>query len=260
MTTREELLKQLKDTGAPRDRPVIVHTSLRAVGETEGRGEGFLQTLIDYFTAEGGLLLIPTHTWKNKGLDCITLDMQSSATCIGTLPDLAAARPDAHRSENPTHSVAVFGDPDAAEEYILPERTTETTAGIDSCYGRLYTRKGMVLLVGVGQERNTYLHCVEELLGVDRLSHERVPMTVRRRDGSIVERGVYSYSAGVSRYFPKLEPVFRKAGCITDGRLGLAPVQLCDAAGQYDAMKRLYEKAAGRDLLADGEPVDPSLY
>ena len=65
MFDRKTIFEQLQAMGAPRDSIVLIHSSLRAVGEVEGRGEGLLDILIEYFTAEGGLLCIPTHTWGN---------------------------------------------------------------------------------------------------------------------------------------------------------------------------------------------------
>ena len=57
-------------------------------------GEGLLDALIEYFTSEGGLFCIPTHTWSSLGRTDVeyTLDMQSNETCVGTLPNIAAAR------------------------------------------------------------------------------------------------------------------------------------------------------------------------
>mgnify|MGYP005801306921 FL=1 len=65
MYTKSQLFSQLKELGAPQDSIVLMHTSLRAVGDVEGRGEGLLDALIEYFTADGGLFCVPTHTWKN---------------------------------------------------------------------------------------------------------------------------------------------------------------------------------------------------
>ena len=59
MFTKEELIAQLRAMNAPRDSVVLAHSSLKAIGETEDRGQGVLDALIEYFTAEGGLLCIP---------------------------------------------------------------------------------------------------------------------------------------------------------------------------------------------------------
>ena len=67
MFTKQNIFEQLERMNAPRDSVVLVHTSLRLIGEVEGGGEGLLDILIEYFTAGGGLFIVPTHTWANLG-------------------------------------------------------------------------------------------------------------------------------------------------------------------------------------------------
>ena len=264
MYTKKEIMAQLSLMGAPRDSVVLVHSSLRAVGETEGRGEGLLEALIEYFTADGGLLCIPTHTWANVGkTDVPTLDMTSSKTCIGTLPDIAAAHPMAKRSLHPTHSMAVFGL--GAEEFIADEVKAQTPAPPFGCYGKICSRGGKILLVGVGHNRNTYLHSVEEMLGVtNRLSAELQPMTVLHKDGTLEAHPSRSHHAegigDVSMRYPKYEPAFRHYGHITDGFVGHAPAQLCDARGMKEVLELIYNRSGGKELMQDFQPLDTGLY
>ena len=106
MFKKSDIFNQLKNLRAPQDRIVLVHSSLRAIGDVEGRGEGLLDTLIEYFTADGGLLCIPTHTWANISDESkITLDLSVPKTCIGTLPDIAASASQV-RTLHPTHSMS----------------------------------------------------------------------------------------------------------------------------------------------------------
>lgn len=259
MHTKESLLCQLAALDAPRDVPVLVHTSLRAVGPVEGRADGFLDALIAYFTKdcspEGGLLCIPTHTWANLGKgDPVTLDMNSGETCIGTLPSVAALRPDAHRSLHPTHSMAVFGDPEKAEDFIVGEVMVDTSTGPGGCYGKLYDRGGFILLAGVGHNRNTYLHSVEERLGVpNRLSEKYARVDIRLKSGDVIERPIRHHSAAgigdVSARYPRYEPAFRFHGCIRDGALGDAPVQLCDCRRMALVMALIRARSGGRELM-----------
>ena len=62
MFTKHDIFAQLKDLGVPQNKPVTIHSSLKKIGEVEERGEGLLDALIEYVTAEGGLLCVPTHT------------------------------------------------------------------------------------------------------------------------------------------------------------------------------------------------------
>ena len=85
MFTKEDIKKQLS---VPKNTAVLMHTSLKAIGETEGRAEGLLEALIEYITEDDGLFLVPTHTWANlKYPDEITMDVNSCETCIGVSHD-----------------------------------------------------------------------------------------------------------------------------------------------------------------------------
>lgn len=64
----------------------------------------------------------------------------------------------------------------------------------------------------------------------------------------------------VSTHFPKLEPAFRAHGCITDGRLGNAAVQLCSARKMKEVMERIFRRANGEELLFDDQPLNEALY
>ncbi|MBO7405690.1 MAG: AAC(3) family N-acetyltransferase [Clostridia bacterium] len=270
MTSIARLKDQLQALGVPQKGHVVAHVSLRAVGETEGRGEGFLEALISYVTKDrspdGGLLCIPTHTWASLGdPDPVKLDMNSDQTCVGTLPTLALRRPDCHRSMHPTHSMAVFGDPEAAEEYIAGEVMTDTSTGPKGCWGKLYYRGGSVLLVGVGHERDTFLHAAEEILGVpNRLSVNYVRADIRLRSGDVIERPIRCHHTegfgGLSDRFPKLEPAFRAHGCIRDGVLGEAKTQLCDCRKMTETLALILERSGGRELFADETPIPEEYY
>ena len=249
--------------GVPKNKPVLCHTSLRAVGEIEGRGEGLLDALIDHVTSDGGILLIPTHTWANLGKNCVTLDMSSDETCIGTLPSIAARDPRAHRSIHPTHSMAAFGD--GAEEYISGECMVDYSTSPKGCYGRLRERGGYVLLIGVGHNKNTYLHSVEELMAVpNRMSAELVYANIKLKDGNIIDRPLHCHRAegipDVSANYPKYEPAFRHYGCITDGLIGNARSQLCDAERMCEVMMMIRERSGGAELLSDSTPLDEKLW
>ena len=151
---KEDFLRQLADMNIPRGGVVLVHSSLRLVGNIEGGGATFLDALIEYFTADGGLLCIPTHTWGFLRRD-ITLDMTRPETCLGALSNIAAADSRGIRSENPTHSMVVFGDQDRASAFVENELWVTSGTSPESCYGKIFREGGHILLVGVSHSRNT---------------------------------------------------------------------------------------------------------
>ncbi len=265
MYQKQDLLAQLAQLGVPRDRPVLVHSSLRAVGAVEGGGKSVLDALIAHITAEGGLCCLPTHTWHLIGQDVPTLDLAKNETCVGALTRLALDDGRGVRTCNPTHSMVVFGDRARVEAFVAGEEKQVTHTSPDGCYGKLWREDGFVLLVGVGHAANTYLHCVEEVLGVkDRIASAPIDVSVRDLAGRITHRLVYTFdeakNGDVSLRFPKFEPAFRAHGCIADGMLGDAPTQLCSARGMKRVLERIYAQNGGRELLGDDEPLDPTLY
>ena len=265
MYTKADLFANLAAMGAPRDRVVLMHSSLRLIGETEGGAGGLLDALIEYFTAEGGLFCVPTHTWNRLGTDKITLDLTENESNLGAFAKVAMEDGRGIRSENPTHSVVVFGDRAKAEAMIANEAYLDTPTAKESFYGRLYDADGYILLAGVGQNKNTYLHAVDEILNIpNRMGGKPYTVSVKRPSGEVIAHPMTLYHADftpdISQRFLKLELPFRYHGVLTDGKLGDAPAQLCSARGMFDVMKLIYERSGGCDPMATEVAIDPKSY
>ncbi len=260
LITKEQLITQLENFRHIKGKVVMVHTSLKAVGEIEGGGETLLAVLIEFFTQNGGLLCVPTHTWGNDDV----YDLRTSYSCIGVLPRIAAGHPDAVRTMHPTHSMAVFGDKVKAEQFVSGEADVDTPANPNGCYGKLFAEDGYILLIGVGQDKNTYLHCVEEMLDTpNRLTDYKVEKTIIHKDGTEEKRFLYWFNGiipDVSEYFPKFEKPFRYYGCIEDGYIGNAKVQMCSARKMYAVIEKIYKNNCFGELLDNHSPIDERLY
>ena len=262
--TKEDIIAQFAEMGLPQGSIVLMHSALRLVGKLEEGAKTLLDAAIEYFTAKGGLFCVPTHTWRNLTEE-ITLDMTSPSTCLGAFSDFAAADPRGFRSENPTHSMAVFGDRARALAFVEGEDKVTSGTAPESCYGKIYREGGIILLVGVSHARNTYLHCVEEIIGTEnRLSPEPRRVTVKRASGEILERAIRSHHTSftndVSLRFTKYEIAFRYHGAITDGFVGNAPAQACDARTMKDVMELIASRSGENDPLADERIIMPELY
>ena len=259
MITKKDILKQLETFDYARGSVVTVHTSLKAVGDIEGGGDTLLDALVEFFTADGGLLCVPTHTWNSN-----IYDMRKAESCIGVLPCIAAARKEAVKTPNPTHSMAVFGDEEAAQQFAKSEELTDTPTNPNGCYGKLFDMDGYVLLIGVGQDKNTYIHCVEEMLKTpDRLTDHKVERIIIHKDGTEEKRYLHWFDTklgDVSRNFVKFEEPFRYFECITYGMVGNAPTQMCSARKMKETIELIYTNNMGGELLANDLPIDEKLY
>ncbi len=257
--TKAQITKQLEKFRHIKGKIVTVHTSLKAVGEIEGGGETLLDALVEFFACDGGMLCIPTHTWNSN-----VYDRRKAESCIGVLPRLAAAHPKAVRTLHPTHSMAVFGDKELVESFVENEATADTPANPKGCYGKMLSQDGYVLLIGVGQEKNTFIHCVEEMLDVpDRLTAHMVEKTIIHKDGREENRRLHWFDnkiPDVSVNFPKFEAPFRFFGCIEDGFVGNAKVQICRAKKIKDVIELIYKNNNFGELLDNNLPIDEKLY
>lgn len=86
-------------------------------------------------------------------------------------------RKDGVRSLHPTHSVITFGS--RAKEFISGEERAASPAPVGGCWSKLYDEHAKILLMGVGHEKNTYLHAVDEMLKIpNRLSDNTFAITI----------------------------------------------------------------------------------
>ena len=262
--TKESIFRQLEAMGAPRDSVVIMHSSLRAIGPVEGGAEGLLEILLEYFTAKGGLFCVPSHTWHNLSKE-ITLDMGTDDTCLGAFAKVAIRSGLGVRTENPAHSMVVFGDRQRTLEFVREDPFIPTPSAPESSYGKLYSWGGHVLLVGVAHNRNTYLHSVGEILRLpNRINQQLRHTCIRRENGELVHRDIQlyltDYVRDISWRFPKYETPFRYHRCITDGFVGSAPAQLCDARKMKETVELIWKNSGGEDPLRDELPIPQKWY
>lgn len=254
MYTKQEIQMQLESFRFAVGKHVHIHSSLKAVGEIEGRGETLLSCLIEFFTQNGGMVSFPTHTWDKN-----VLDLNRKETCTGRLSELALQREDGIRTQNPTHSMVIFGE--HAAEYAKWDEDVYSSTSPDGCYGKM---DGYILLVGVGQEKNTYIHAVEERLQIpNRVTKEFYNTTILKTNGEIVVkplRLVYEEKGDISNYFGKLEPAFRYYACIVDGEIGNAPVQCCSVQKMNKVLELLHKRCEGLELFADDMPLQTEWY
>ena len=262
MVTKNDIKDFLKSIGIKQNDNVTIHCSLRSIGEIEGGADGLIDAFCEYLS--DGLFIVPTHTWDSVVRETPYYDVRTTEPCIGTLPKVAAFRPEAVRSLHPTHSVTVFGK-DAAE-FVKGEERSASPAPADGCLSRLYELGGKVLLIGVGHERNTYLHAVDERWNLpDRLNPDPFVITIKDYDGNEITSPPFRthYCAAsdrcVSEYYPNYKQALEYTGAVTYSQLGNALVYVCDARKMTDTIQKIWEKA-DRDLCISDEPIATELY
>ena len=131
-----------------------------------------------------------------------------------------------------------------AAEYLAGEEERNTPCTPGGAYDRLKDCGGKILLVGVGHERNTYIHSVEEVLNVpNRLAAEPMLLTTILPDGR--EKKVYMrkhYNPDqphISEDFVKLNQAFLDCGAVEVVMFGDAKCLLCDAQKVFRVVRHV---------------------
>jgi aminoglycoside N3'-acetyltransferase len=260
--TKEEIKEQLAALEIPYGAAVIAHTALRCVGNVEGGASALFDLLLEHILSKSGVLCIPTHTWDKAADGAVSLDLTKDECCLGAFSKIALSKGGV-RTENPTHSMALFGDPERVEALAELERAVSFPTAKDGAYAEL-AKGGYVLLVGVDQSKNTFLHAADEILGVhNRWEKGHYSVGIKNPSGEISMREwrMFDESSGdISHLFPKLETAFRYHGCIKHGFVGNAPTELCSAEGMLNVLRLIYERAGGYDPLSDDYPISPKLF
>lgn len=154
------LLSDLLSLGVRRGGHLLVHSSYRALGLTEGP-ETVIDTLLHALGADGTLLM-PTLSYDTVNEDQPFFDIRQTPSCVGIIPETFRRRAGVRRSLCPTHSVTACGR-DAAimtAEHLLDD----TPVGPHSPFRKLKDMGGQILFIGCGLMPNTSMHGVEELV------------------------------------------------------------------------------------------------
>ena len=260
MITKQQLKDNLQAMGIRSDDTVLIHTSLKSVGEVEGGADGFIDAFCEYLT--GGLFLIPTHTWDNVNPDNPIYDVRTSVPCIGAVPRVAAFRQDGIRSLHPTHSVWAHGR--NAADFIRGEENAATPAPVGFCWDRLADVGAKILLIGVGHNRNTFIHSVDERMALpDRLGAEPYEVTIVDRNGNRLVRSMRphrcSRTSDVSKFYVNFEKPLTELGAQKIGKLGNAAVRIVDAKQCRDIVSRIYAQAES-DIFTEYRDFPEHLY
>lgn len=256
MYTKADLIGHLHQMGLRPTDAVMVHSSMKAIGEVEGRADTVLDALMEYFAP--GLLMLPTHTWAQMNDSYNVFDPAAEPACVGILPNLFMKREGVVRSLHPTHSIAAYGPRAAA--YIAGEENCTTPCSADGCWERLRKEDAKILLIGVTHARNTYIHAVEECLNVpQRLAKTPSRFTVIMPDGTRREVLQYRHynpkEPYVSEHYVKLTQGYYETGAAKKTRFGDAACILCRCEDIYRVTQRVLAHEINAFLDRDEIPA-----
>ncbi|MDF9799463.1 aminoglycoside 3-N-acetyltransferase [Catalinimonas alkaloidigena] len=258
MYSREDLIQDIESLGVDAQGTLLIHSSMKAIGEVEGGAETVLDAFIAYM--KDGLLIFPTHTWhKDNNKDGIYNPL-TEPSCVGILSNLFMQRPGVVRSLHPSHSIAALGKD--AEAYTEGEEKSSTPCPREGCWGKLYDRDAQILFLGCSTKSNTYIHSVEEWCDVpERLTEDYHHYRIIKPDGAVVDYSQRNHSkkyGDVSRNYDKLLKPSLYHGIIREGKIGDAASYLCDARPMAELTLAFLKRAP--NLFLDDTPIPEDWY
>lgn len=228
MNTRRELIEQLKNLGVGAGDLVMVHASLRAIGEVAGGPDEVHLAIKDAITPDGTLLMYAScpRYYDEVGRGNLTPAEEReileklppfdaltarSARDNGALVELLRTWPGSRVNNHVARFVA-WG---RHAEDLLAEQPWDFAFGHGSALDRFTLLNGKILLLGSDHDNVTYLHYPEHIADFEnkRIVRFKVPVLV---DGQRVWRDMAEVDTGEKAHDNWPEHLFAK---IVDGYL-----------------------------------------
>lgn len=259
MYNKSDLLNDIIDLGIDPKSTVMIHSSMKAIGEVDGGADTVLDAWMEYM--KDGLLVFVTHTWMAVPEEKKVFDVRNEPSNVGILGNLFRKRGGVIRSLHPTHSVAAFGKD--AEAYVSGEENRGTPCARDGCYGKLIDRNAQIIFIGCELDKNTFIHGVEEWNDIPgRLSKDPMALKIIDYSGNELDYTRYGHEChaceDISDNYIKLEKPFAALGAIHYGKFGDAKTIVGDAA-KMDKITSDFLKI-NQDLFVDSNSVPEEWY
>lgn len=256
---KQQLKKDLQEMGLKATDALMVHSSMKAIGPVEGGADTVVDAFMEYLTE--GLLMMPTHTWKQMSEEHNIFDPETEPACVGIIPNIFRTRAGVVRSFHPTHSIAAYGV--GAREYVCGEDELTTPCGPGGCWDRLRNINAKILLVGVTHARNTFIHSIEEVFDVpERFTERPVEFKIKKPDGTLKAVSMYRHynrhTAHISESFDKMLEGYETTGAAKKVKLGAAECILCDAAKLFEVTGKILKQE--KNCFIERESIPKKWY
>lgn len=210
-----------------------------------------IDTVLDHLGG-AGTLVVPTFTYSFGRGEIFSRDRSPSTA--GVITEYFRHREDARRSANPMFSFAASG----RDALAYANSDAEDCFGADAAFGLLHRSNAALVCLGCSFDRTTFVHHIEQAVGVDYRYFKVFEGVVEDRDGNRQPARVRGYvrdlnrrsEACLSRLRSRLleRRLLRSAAV---GRVGMVAV---NARDMYSTGASLLSKAP-HALIAEGADV-----
>jgi aminoglycoside 3-N-acetyltransferase len=127
-------------------------------------------------------------------------------------------------------------------------------------WARLCDENAKILLLGVLLNRNTYIHAIDEMTGLEgKLAETQIPLTVIDYGGNRYETDCRPHSFTGAVNFENYRKPLERFGDIKHSKLGNADAIIFYTRPTTDIIKRLWQNAE-YDLVAEEKEIPKEYY
>jgi aminoglycoside 3-N-acetyltransferase len=168
--------RALREVGVQAGEVTLAHSSLSSLGWMVGGAEAVIEAFLAVLDPSRGMLVVPTLCQRDIERCFETWDLRTSPSDVGRITEVARLRPDAVRSDHPTHSVAAIGAEAVAitrghaRAYGRPSPWGPAAFGVGSPWEWLYERDAHYLFLGVTTSCDTLGHFAQAQFVSDALA------------------------------------------------------------------------------------------
>ncbi len=242
--THSHLVNDFKSLGVMPDQTIMLHSSVKAVGQVMGGPNVVLQALLEAVGAGGTLMMyagwqdipdfVPELAPEIREVYYAEHPAFDPATARavrdhGILAEFFRTWPNTQRSRNPEASMVAAG---AKAEYLTRDHSFDYGYGAESPLAKLVETRGFVLLLGAPLDAITLLHHAEYCAKLQHKNviHYQCPIL---QDGQKVWIDVEDFDTGDPHddySFEQIAHEYLKTGRARQGKVGSADSYLFDAA------------------------------
>lgn len=164
--SRFDLARDLRAAELDQGAVLVVHSSLAQVGWVLGGPAEMVRALQDV-VGPTGTVLMPTFSFNLASWSLPPFDPRHTPSRVGRLTEIFWRMEDVLRSPHPTHSIAAWG---ALACDMVGGPVDYEPLGVNSPLDRARLAGARILMIGVGQNRNSTVHLAESLAGMPYLA------------------------------------------------------------------------------------------
>jgi len=239
--TKKDILQGLKRLGIRKGDHLLVHTALGSFGKVQGGADTVIDALLETVGPQGTVMM------PSFGSPAEIFDVKKTETNLGAVAKAFWKRKQAVRSKHPLAAVAAIGE--KAKWFVAGHESEMLSHGENTPYVKLAEMGGKILLLGVDQDRSTFLHVAETLT---KQPYLRTSKGAYVDESGKVRKKSWPFFPGPHRNFIGLQSWLESLWLVKKIRIGSCVAQVLPAAELLDALlKRINDEP---DLFISNNP------